>query len=75
MKEYYPQEEDVLSYALFDKVALGFFEKRKNGTLGQNVDVPKVEAPANNTIENSRWPNGQRLLFSSCWGKCGYFVK
>ena len=45
IKDYMVQDEDVLSYALFDKVALGFFEKRKNGTLGQNVDVPKVEAP------------------------------
>jgi oxaloacetate decarboxylase alpha subunit len=43
IKDYMVQDEDVLSYALFDKVALGFFEKRKNGTLGQNVDVPKVE--------------------------------
>jgi oxaloacetate decarboxylase alpha subunit len=46
IKDYMIQDEDVLSYALFDKVALGFFEKRKNGTLGQNVDVPKAEAPA-----------------------------
>ncbi len=46
IKDYIQQDEDVLSYALFDKVALGFFEKRKNGTLGQNVDVPKVETPA-----------------------------
>ncbi len=46
IKDYIQQDEDVLSYALFDKVALGFFEKRKNGTLGQNVDVPNVAAPA-----------------------------
>ncbi len=58
IKDYIQQDEDVLSYALFDKVALGFFEKRKNGTLGQNVDIPKVEtakkaapaAPATSTV-------------------------
>ena len=58
IKDYIQQDEDVLSYALFDKVALGFFEKRKNGTLGQNVDIPKVEtakkaapvAPSTSTV-------------------------
>ncbi len=45
IKDYSIQDEDVLSYALFDKVAMNFFEKRKNGTLGQNIDVPKA-APA-----------------------------
>ncbi|MBP5466651.1 MAG: oxaloacetate decarboxylase subunit alpha, partial [Clostridia bacterium] len=28
MKEYYTQEEDVLSYALFSEVAVNFFKKR-----------------------------------------------
>jgi oxaloacetate decarboxylase alpha subunit len=44
IKDYIQQDEDVLSYALFDKVALNFFEKRKNGTLGQNIDVPNATA-------------------------------
>ncbi len=44
IKDYIRQDEDVLSYALFDKVALNFFEKRKNGTLGQNIDVPNATA-------------------------------
>ena len=33
IKDYSIQDEDVLTYALFDKVALNFFEKRKNGEL------------------------------------------
>jgi len=34
MKEYYEQEEDVLSYALFDQVATKFFQQRQSGKYG-----------------------------------------
>ncbi len=36
--EYIEQEEDVLSYAQFPKVASDFFEKRKNARLGINSE-------------------------------------
>ncbi len=34
MKEYYEQEEDVLSYALFDQVATKFFKARQSAKYG-----------------------------------------
>ncbi|MBQ6052055.1 MAG: oxaloacetate decarboxylase subunit alpha [Clostridia bacterium] len=34
MKEYYEQEEDVLSYALFDQVATKFFKARQSSKYG-----------------------------------------
>ena len=41
--QYLEQEEDVLSYALFDQVALKFFENRKNKKYGidANADSEK----------------------------------
>ena len=41
--EYIEQDEDVLSYALFDQVAIKFFEKRKNDKYGlaANTDYEK----------------------------------
>ena len=33
------QPEDVLSYAQFPKVALDFFEKRRNARFGINSDL------------------------------------
>jgi len=41
---YLEQDEDVLSYALFDKVALKFFEHRKNQKYG--VDAKHADAPS-----------------------------
>ena len=38
IRPYLEQEEDVLSYALFDQVALKFFEKRKAKLYGVDVD-------------------------------------
>ncbi len=37
--EYYTQEEDVLSYALFPQVALKFFEARQAKTIGLDTSV------------------------------------
>ncbi len=37
--EYYTQEEDVLSYALFPQVALKFFEARQAKTIGLDASV------------------------------------
>ena len=37
--EYIEQDEDVLSYALFDQVAIKFFEKRKNDKYGLAADT------------------------------------
>ena len=34
IKEYYEQEEDVLSYAQFGQVAVKFFEKRRDAKYG-----------------------------------------
>jgi len=34
MREYYEQEEDVLSYALFDQVATKFFKARQSEKYG-----------------------------------------
>ena len=36
---YIEQDEDVLSYALFDKVALKFFEYRKNQKYGVDANA------------------------------------
>lgn len=41
MKEYYEQEEDVLSYALFPQVALNFFKYRQMQKYG--ADVSKTD--------------------------------
>jgi oxaloacetate decarboxylase alpha subunit len=44
VKPYMEQDEDVLSYALFEQVATKFFEKRKNklyGVDGSNSDAEK----------------------------------
>ena len=38
-QEYLVQEEDVLSYAQFPKVATDFFEKRRNAMFGINSDL------------------------------------
>lgn len=48
MTEYLEQEEDVLSYAQFDKVATKFFEKRRNekyGIDGAHVDMTEKVHP------------------------------
>ena len=37
--EWIQQEEDVLSYGMFQKVALDFFEKRRNSQCGINGDL------------------------------------
>lgn len=39
MAEYKLQDEDVLSYALFPKVALEFFKKRADGTLAPSPSI------------------------------------
>ena len=39
---YLEQDEDVLSYALFDKVALKFFEYRKNQKYGIDANADHV---------------------------------
>jgi len=41
---YLEQDEDVLSYALFDKVALKFFEYRKNHKYGVDSDHADAES-------------------------------
>ena len=46
MKEYYTQEEDVLSYALFNEVAINFFKYR----LAQNKGVDKDLADNKNKV-------------------------
>ncbi|MBQ3571894.1 MAG: pyruvate carboxylase subunit B, partial [Clostridia bacterium] len=46
MKEYYTQEEDVLSYALFNQVAVNFFKFR----LAQNKGVDKDLADNKNKV-------------------------
>ena len=38
VKPWYTQEEDVLTYAMFDQVAVKFFEKRAAGQLGADPD-------------------------------------
>ncbi len=43
IKDYYEQEEDVLTYALFPQVAQKFFEGRKNGF--PQPEAPKAEEP------------------------------
>ena len=37
--QYAQQEEDVLSYAMFPKVSVDFFEKRRQAQLGMNPDL------------------------------------
>ena len=37
--QYVQQEEDVLSYAMFPKVAADFFKKRRATELGVNLDM------------------------------------
>ena len=46
MKEYYTQEEDVLSYALFNQVAINFFKYR----LAKNKGVDKDLAENRNKV-------------------------
>ena len=41
--QYIEQEEDVLSYAQFPKVAIDFFKKRRNTELGINSDLVDKE--------------------------------
>ncbi len=41
--QYIEQEEDVLSYAQFPKVAIDFFKKRRNTELGINSDLVDTE--------------------------------
>ena len=41
--EWIQQEEDVLSYGMFQKVALDFFEKRRNSQCGINGDLLNKE--------------------------------
>ncbi|MFO7611652.1 MAG: oxaloacetate decarboxylase subunit alpha [Clostridia bacterium] len=43
MKEYLEQEEDVLSYALFPKVALDFFKQRRAEKYGIDKDMVDME--------------------------------
>lgn len=48
IKEFYEQEEDVLSYAQFGQVAVKFFEKRRNkkyGIDGDHVDMKNMIHP------------------------------
>ena len=45
MKEWYEQEEDVLTYAQFGQVALKFFEKRRNDKYG--IDGAHYHAETN----------------------------
>ena len=42
--QYMEQDEDVLSYALFDKVALKFFEYRKNQKYGVDANADAANA-------------------------------
>ncbi len=44
IKEYYQQEEDILSYALFPDVAVKFFQLRQAGKLG--IDATMFDAKA-----------------------------
>ncbi len=44
MSEFLEQEEDVLSYAQFDKVATKFFEKRRNRIYGIDSDHVDMES-------------------------------
>ena len=45
--EYYTQEEDVLSYALFPQVALDFFEKRRGGGVEEDAaQAAEATSPA-----------------------------
>ena len=47
-KQWIEQEEDVLSYAMFQKVAVNFFEKRRQkeqGINGELVDVKNKVHP------------------------------
>ena len=39
-------DEDVLTYAMFPKVAPGFFEKRADGPVSSDIFTKKAEAPA-----------------------------
>ena len=41
--QYLQQEEDVLSLAMFPKVAMDFFEKRRNSNVGINSEVVDTE--------------------------------
>ena len=41
--EWIEQDEDVLSYALFDKVAVKFFENRRNKKYGIDGDHADIE--------------------------------
>jgi len=41
VKQYYEQEEDILSYALFEQVAIKFFEHRK--AVKYNIDVENAD--------------------------------
>jgi oxaloacetate decarboxylase alpha subunit len=41
MKEYYTQEEDVLSYALFNQVAINFFKYRLARDKKIDADLAK----------------------------------
>jgi len=43
IKEYTEQEEDVLSYALFEQVALKFFEKRKAAKYDIDADYSDAD--------------------------------
>ena len=43
IKEYIEQEEDVLSYALFDKVAIKFFENRKMAKYNMDPNLANTE--------------------------------
>ena len=43
MKEYMEQDEDVLSYALFDQVAVKFFEQRRAAKYKIDKDMVNME--------------------------------
>ena len=43
MKEYLEQEEDVLSYAVFPKVAVNFFEQRRAAKYKIDKDMVDME--------------------------------
>ncbi len=47
IKEYLEQDEDVLSYALFDQVAVKFFEKRRAEKYGLDSDLLDMENKVN----------------------------
>ena len=42
-KEYMEQDEDVLSYALFEQVAVKFFEQRKAKKYKMDVELANTE--------------------------------